>query len=104
IYHATLDKSVVKADLERLVEGIELEDGLAQADAATYVEGSSRKEVGIRLHMGKNRIVRRMFAALGYDVVKLDRVVFAGLTKKDVPRGKWRHLTEKEVLFLKRRK
>src|SRR5690606_26778060 len=83
IYHATLDKSVVKADLERLVEGIELEDGLAQADAATYVEGSSRKEVGIRLHMGKNRIVRRMFAALGYDVVKLDRVVFAGLTKKD---------------------
>ena len=104
IYHATLDKSVVKADLERLVEGIKLEDGLAQADAATYVEGSSRKEVGIRLHMGKNRIVRRMFAALGYDVVKLDRVVFAGLTKKDVPRGKWRFLTEKEVLFLKRRK
>jgi 23S rRNA pseudouridine2605 synthase len=104
IYHATLDKSVVKADLIRLVEGIELEDGLASADEATYVDGTSRKEVGIKLHMGKNRIVRRMFAALGYEVMKLDRVVFAGLTKKDVPRGKWRHLSEKEVLFLKKRK
>ncbi len=104
IYHVTLDKSVVKADLERLVEGVELEDGLASADEANYVEGSSRKEVGIKLHIGRNRVVRRMFATLGYEVIKLDRVVFAGLTKKDLPRGKWRHLTEKEVLFLKRRK
>ncbi len=104
IYHATLDKSVAKADLERLVEGIELEDGLAAADEASYVADGTRKEVGIKLHMGKNRIVRRMFEALGYTVVKLDRVVFAGLTKKDLPRGKWRHLTEKEVLFLSKRK
>lgn len=104
IYHATLDKSVVKADLIRLVEGIELEDGLASADEANYVDNTSRKEVGIKIHMGKNRIVRRMFEALGYEVVKLDRVVFAGLTKKDLPRGKWRHLTEKEVLFLSKRK
>jgi 23S rRNA pseudouridine2605 synthase len=104
IYHVTLDKSVVKADLVRLVEGIELEDGLAQADEANYADPTSRKEVGIKLHMGKNRIVRRMFEAMGYEVVKLDRVVFAGLTKKDVPRGKWRHLTEKEVLFLSKRK
>ncbi len=104
IYHATLDKSVAKADLERLVEGIELEDGLAAADEANYVADTNRKEVGIKLHMGKNRIVRRMFEALGYEVVKLDRVVFAGLTKKDLPRGKWRHLTEKEVLFLSKRK
>jgi 23S rRNA pseudouridine2605 synthase len=88
----------------QLVEGLELEDGLAQADEAAYVDESARKEVGIKLHMGRNRIVRRMFAALGYEVVKLDRVVFAGLTKKDMPRGKWRHLTEKEILFLKKRK
>jgi 23S rRNA pseudouridine2605 synthase len=104
IYHVTVDKSVTKADLERLVEGVELEDGPASADEANYVEGSTRKEVGLKLHSGRNRIVRRMFAALGYEVLKLDRVVFAGLTKKDLPRGKWRHLTEKEVLFLKRRK
>ncbi len=104
IYHVTLDKSVTKADLERLVEGVELEDGLAQADEASYVENGGRKEVGLKLHMGRNRIVRRMFEHLGYEVLKLDRVVFAGLTKKDLPRGKWRHLSEKEVLFLKRRK
>ncbi len=104
IYHVTLDKSVVKADLLRLVEGLELEDGLAQADEANFADPKSRKEVGVKLHMGKNRIVRRMFEAMGYEVMKLDRVVFAGLTKKDVPRGKWRHLTEKEVLFLSKRK
>ena len=104
LYHATLDKAVTKAHLMQLVEGLELEDGLAQADEAAYVDESARKEVGIKLHMGRNRIVRRMFAALGYEVVKLDRVVFAGLTKKDMPRGKWRHLTEKEILFLKKRK
>lgn len=104
IYHATLDKSMSAADLAKLVEGVELEDGFAQADEANYVADSGRKEVGIKLHMGRNRIVRRMFAALGYEVVKLDRVVFAGLTKKDLPRGRWRHLTEKEVVFLKRMK
>ncbi|MBP7449314.1 MAG: pseudouridine synthase [Flavobacteriales bacterium] len=104
IYHATLDKSVTKAHLNQLVEGLELEDGFAQADEASYVDGASKKDIGLKIHMGKNRIVRRMFASLGYDVVKLDRVIFAGLTKKDIPRGKWRHLTEKEILFLKKRK
>ncbi len=104
LYHVTLDKSVTKADLDKLVEGVELEDGPAQADEASFVEGTSKREVGLKLHMGRNRVVRRMFEALGYDVVKLDRVMFAGLTKKDIPRGKWRHLSEKEVLFLTKRK
>lgn len=104
IYHVTLDKSVTKAHLKELVEGLELEDGTAQADEANYVDGASKREVGIKIHMGRNRIVRRMFEHLGYEVLKLDRVVFAGLTKKDVPRGTWRHLTEKELLFLTKRK
>lgn len=104
IYHATLDKALTKADLERLVSGIHLEDGPANADEASYVANGTKKEVGLKIHMGRNRVVRRMFEAMGYEVVKLDRVVFAGLTKKDLPRGKWRHLTEKEVLFLSKRK
>lgn len=104
IYHATLDKALTKADLEQLVKGVQLDDGPAVADEASYVSGGTKKEVGLKIHMGRNRVVRRMFEALGYEVVKLDRVVFAGLTKKDLPRGKWRHLTEKEVLFLSKRK
>lgn len=104
LYHVTLDKNVTKAHMVQLVEGVELEDGPAQADEVNYVEGASKREVGIKIHMGRNRVVRRMFEALGYQVMKLDRVVFAGLTKKDLPRGRWRHLTEKEVLFLTRRK
>ncbi len=104
IYYATLDKSMTKADLEKLVSGVHLDDGPANADEASYVVGGSKKEIGLKIHMGRNRVVRRMFASLGYEVVKLDRVVFAGLTKKDLPRGKWRHLTEKEVLFLSKRK
>lgn len=105
IYHVTLDKAVVAADLKRLVEGVRLDDGPAQADEADYVAGAdSRREVGVKLHMGRNRIVRRMFEALGYEVVKLDRVLFAGLTKKDLQRGHWRHLTEKEVAWLKQMK
>lgn len=104
IYHATLDKTVTKAHLQQLVEGVELEDGMAKADEAAYVDGASRKEVGLKLHMGRNRIVRRMFESLGYEVLKLDRVVFAGLTKKDIPRGRWRMLTEKEIVLLKQRK
>ena len=103
IYHVTLDKTITKAHMIRLVEGFELDDGFAQADEVNNVAGATRREVGIKLHMGRNRIVRRMFAALGYEVVKLDRVVFAGLTKKDLPRGRWRHLSDKEVLFLKQR-
>lgn len=104
IYHVTLDKSVTKAHLKQLVEGVELEDGMAQADEANYVDGASKREVGVKLHMGRNRVVRRMFEALGYEVVKLDRVVFAGLTKRDLPRGMWRHLSPQEVVMLTRRK
>lgn len=104
IYHATLDKAVSQAHLEQLVTGVRLEDGEIAADEASFVENSGRKEVGLRLHTGRDRVVRRMFEALGYKVTKLDRVVFAGLTKKDLPRGKWRHLTEAEVTLLKRLK
>lgn len=104
IYHVTLDKAVTKAHLNQLLEGVVLEDGPAQADEASHVEGASKREVGIKLHSGRNRIVRRMFEHLGYEVIKLDRVVFGGLTKKDLPRGTWRLLTEKEVLFLTKRK
>ena len=102
IYHVETDKPVQKEHLELLMRGIELEDGRIQADKAEYVtDGKSGREVGIEIHSGKNRIVRRMFEKLGYEVVKLDRVQFASLTKKDLPRGYYRHLTEKEVSFLK---
>lgn len=105
LYHVTLDKGVTAGDLKQLVDGITLDDGFAQADEANYVTGAdTRREVGVKLHMGRNRIVRRMFEALGYEVVKLDRVLFAGLSKKDLQRGHWRHLTEKEVGFLKQLK
>jgi 23S rRNA pseudouridine2605 synthase len=105
LYHVTLDKNVLASHLRELVQGVHLEDGLAQADEASYVSGAeSKREVGLKLHMGRNRIVRRMFEALGYDVVKLDRVMFSGLTKKDLQRGHWRHLTEKEVTWLKQLK
>ena len=101
VYHVTLDKPVAKADLEKLAgEGLDLTDGHVIPDVVSYV-GDNKKEVGIEIHSGRNRIVRRMFEHLGYDVVKLDRVVFAGLTKKDLPRGDYRMLTEKEVSFLK---
>lgn len=102
IYHVEADKPVQSEHLELLMRGIELEDGRIQADKAEYVkDGKSAREVGIEIHSGKNRIVRRMFEKLGYEVVKLDRVQFASLTKKDLPRGYYRHLTEKEVHFLK---
>lgn len=101
IYHVTLDRNVTQEDLRRLTEGVQLDDGPAHADEVSHV-GDAKNEVGVRLHTGRNRVVRRMFEALGYDVVKLDRVVFAGLTKKDLPRGRWRHLTEAEVSLLKR--
>jgi len=100
IYHVELNKSVIREDIRRLLDGIELEDGKTFFDKAEYVKESSR-EIGVELHSGKNRIVRRMFESMGYEVVKLDRVQFAGLTKKDLPRGHYRHLTEKEVAFLK---
>ncbi len=101
IYHVELNKPVKKEDLEKLISGIDLEDGKTNFDAAEYVKDGNSREIGVELHSGKNRIVRRMFEALGYEVVKLDRVQFAGLTKKDLPRGLFRHLTEKEVAFLK---
>lgn len=102
IYHVFLDKNVTKADMQRLVDGIELEDGEAFADTVSYAgDGTDKSQVGVEIHSGKNRIVRRMFDALGYKVAKLDRVVFASLTKKDLPRGHYRFLTQKEVNFLR---
>lgn len=102
VYHVILDKPVTKHDLKKLQSGVELEDGIAKADVALYVgDGSVREEVGVEIHSGRNRIVRRMFEGLGYKVERLDRVVFAGLSKKGLPRGRWRFLTEKEVSYLK---
>jgi 23S rRNA pseudouridine2605 synthase len=101
IYQATLDKPLEKKDFDRLLQGIVLEDGPAAADVLAYADSKDKSQVGIEIHSGRNRIVRRMFEHLGYDVKNLDRVVFAGLTKKNVPRGKWRFLSEKEVRDLK---
>lgn len=101
LYHVELHKPVAKEDLEKLLKGVDLEDGRTHVDKAEYVDDKSSREVGVELHSGKNRIVRRLFEALGYTVLKLDRVQFAGLTKKDLPRGMFRHLTEQEVAFLK---
>ena len=101
LYHVELHKPVSREDLEKLLKGVDLEDGKTRVDKAEYVDDSSSREIGVELHSGKNRIVRRLFEALGYNVIKLDRVQFAGLTKKDLPRGMFRHLTEQEVAFLK---
>jgi 23S rRNA pseudouridine2605 synthase len=101
LYHVELHKPVSREDLEKLLKGVDLEDGKTRVDKAEYVEDTSSREIGVELHSGKNRIVRRLFEALGYNVVKLDRVQFSGLTKKDLPRGMFRHLTEQEVAFLK---
>jgi len=100
IYQATLDKNLKSDDFEKLEKGVELEDGFIKPDVVSYV-GPDKSVVGIEIHSGRNKIVRRMFESLGYDVVKLDRVVFAGLTKKDLPRGRSRFLTELEVANLK---
>ena len=101
IYHVTTDHSVSAADIQRIAEGITLDDGLIKADAIEYAHATDKKQVGIEIHSGKNRIVRRIFESLGYHVTKLDRVYFAGLTKKNVRRGDWRYLTEKEVQMLR---
>jgi len=102
IYHVVLDKNLKSADFSQIAKGIKLEDGLIKVDTIAYVQGAgNKKEIGIEIHSGKNRIIRRLFESLDYKVVKLDRVAFAGLTKKDIPRGKWRFLTVKEVSFLK---
>ncbi len=102
IYNVGLDKNVTSTHLKHLIDGFELEDGFTKADVALYIgNGENKKQVGIELHSGKNRIIRRMFEHLGYKVTKLDRVYFAGLTKKDLARGQWRFLSEKEVGLLK---
>lgn len=101
IYHAYLDKALTKADMEQIVNGIELEDGEIHADEVHFVDDEDRKQVGIQIHSGRNRIVRRIFDHLGYRVKRLDRVFFAGLTKKGLPRGTWRYLTQQEVNMLK---
>ena len=101
IYHVTTDQNVSAADLRQIAEGITLEDGEIKADEIEYASATDKKQVGIEIHSGKNRIVRRIFESLGYHVVKLDRVYFAGLAKKNVRRGDWRYLTEKEVQMLR---
>ena len=101
IYHVTTDQNVTATDLRQIAEGVVLEDGEIRADAVEYCSATDKKQVGIEIHSGKNRIVRRIFESLGYKVVKLDRVYFAGLTKKNVKRGDWRYLTEKEVNMLR---
>ena len=101
IYHVTCDKNVAMSDMDLLVNGIELEDGHVYADEVTYVNEADRSQIGIEIHSGKNRIVRRMLEHLGYRVNKLDRVLFAGLTKKNLRRGDWRYLTDKEVNMLR---
>ena len=101
IYHVTCDKNVAMSDMDLLVNGIELEDGHVYADEVTYVNDADRSQIGIEIHSGKNRIVRRMLEHLGYRVNKLDRVLFAGLTKKNLRRGDWRYLTDKEVNMLR---
>ena len=97
IYHVYLDKNVTARDLQQILEGIQLEDGEIKADDVQYAHPTDKKQVGIEIHSGKNRIVRRIFESLGYRVQKLDRVQFAGLTKKNLKRGDWRYLTEEEV-------
>ena len=101
VYHVYLDKNVTAHDLQQIADGIELEDGEVHADAIEYASDTDKSQVGIEIHSGKNRIVRRIFEHLGYRVVKLDRVQFAGLTKKNLRRGDWRFLTEKEVEMLR---
>ncbi|MDR0836372.1 MAG: RNA-binding S4 domain-containing protein [Tannerella sp.] len=101
IYHVWLDNEVSVDNMEKLANGIELEDGEIHADAISYANEEDRSQVGIEIHSGKNRVVRRMFEMLGYHVIKLDRVYFAGLTKKNLGRGKWRYLTEQEVNMLR---
>ena len=101
IYKVELDKNLKTSDFEEICNGVELDDGIIKPDEVAYV-GDSKREIGITIHSGKNRIVRRIFEHFGYEVVKLDRTVYAGLTKKDLPRGEWRFLTEEDINILKR--
>jgi len=102
VYHVILDKNLSHKDLLQIQEGVELEDGIMKVDKISYVEpGDDKREIGLEIHSGRNRIVRRIFEALGFKVDKLDRSVYAGLTKKNLPRGHWRFLEEHEVNMLK---
>ncbi|MNX23447.1 Ribosomal large subunit pseudouridine synthase B [compost metagenome] len=101
IYNVELNKSLSQGDMNKIQFGLELEDGIIKPDSVSYVTGGSKREIGIQIHSGKNRIVRRIFEHLGYDVVKLDRVVYGNLTKKDLPRGRWRYLEEHELIQIK---
>lgn len=102
IYHVTLDRKISREDLQQIADGVRLEEGVAEVDAISYIEGKPKYEIGIELHIGWNRVVRRIFQKLGYEVEALDRVMFAGLTKKNVKRGYWRILNELEVQNLKK--
>jgi 23S rRNA pseudouridine2605 synthase len=101
VYQVSLDKPVTMEHLQQIADGIELEDGPISSDAISYISNEEKSEIGIEIHSGRNRIVRRMFEHFGYRVKKLDRVMYAGLTKKNLPRGKYRFLTDKEIQFLK---
>ena len=101
IYKAELDRNISEKDLERISDGIVLEDGVAEVDTVGWAEPDKKNQVILELHSGKNRIVRRIFEALGYQVDRLDRIGYAGLTKKDLPRGRYRHLTDREVIMLR---
>jgi len=100
-YHAFLDKPLSKAHLQQIKEGLTLDDGPVEVDSANYLNEKEKEAVGIELHLGRNRIVRRIFEHLGYEVLRLDRTYYAGLTKKDLPRGRWRFLSEREIIMLK---
>ena len=101
IYHAYLDKNLIEDDFEAIKKGFDLDDGFIKADALSFVDLDDKKQIGIEIHSGRNRIVRRIFKHLGYNVEKLDRVYFSGLTKKGLQRGHWRHLSNKEIASLK---
>ena len=101
VYHVTLNKPLDKKDFDQMLKGVILEDGPAHVDVLAYADVKDKTQIGVEIHSGRNRIVRRIFEHLGYDVKNLDRVIFAGLTKKNIERGKWRFLTEKEVRDLK---
>ena len=101
IYHAVLNKPLTREDLKMIQQGLKLEDGVAEVDVANYVQGAGKEEVLLEIHIGKNRIVRRIFEHLGYEVEKLDRIYYGGLTKKDLPRGGYRSLTQEELIMLK---
>ncbi|MDH5825415.1 pseudouridine synthase [Sphingobacterium faecium] len=101
IYNVELSKNLTQGDFNKIVFGLELEDGFVKPDDLSYVTGGTKREIGIQIHSGKNRIVRRIFESLGYEVIKLDRVVYANLTKKDLPRGRWRYIEERELVQLK---